>query len=291
MEESDLMESAVAYTKRLLNQGARARKSLGQNFLIDDGVIHNIVNMSDLGPSALVVEIGAGLGVLTRVLARQVDRLWAVELEEAKVKILESELADLPVTIVKGDALKLDLHTLWGEEQGVLIGNLPYYITSPLLMHFLEQSENLRQMTVMVQKEVADRLGAVPGGKAYGVLSVAVQLAAEVEKLFDVPPHAFRPQPKVTSAVVRLKLRPYPNLAVEKHQLLLVVKAAFSQRRKTLGNSLSAGLGADKSKVRELLESVGIDEGRRAETLSIEEFQEITRAWIGLPTGESAELN
>lgn len=273
------MENAAGYTRRLLNQGTRARKSLGQNFLIDDGVIHNIINSSGLKPGEPVVEIGAGLGVLTRMLAAEAGRLWAVELEEEKVELLKRELKELPVTIVQGDALELDLHSLWNGERGVLIGNLPYYITSPLLMHFLGQSESLRQMVVMVQKEVADRLGAAPGGKEYGVLSVAVQLAAEVETLFNVPPQAFRPQPKVTSAVVRLRLRPYPGLTVDQGQLMRIVKAAFSQRRKTVGNSLSAGLSLDRNKGRELLELAGINEQRRAETLSIGEFQELTKAW------------
>ena len=271
------MESAAEYTKRLLRQGAQARKSLGQNFLTDEKVIRRIVEVSGLRPDTPLVEIGPGLGVLTRVLAQAVNKIWAVELDRAKVEILKQELKGLPVEIIHADALQLSLRELWGDEQGFLIGNLPYYITSPLLMHFLEQSANLTGMTVMVQKEVADRLSARPGGRTYGVLTIAVQSAAEVEKVLEVPAQAFWPPPKVTSAVVRLMLRPYPGLTVNREALMRVVRAAFSQRRKTIGNSLAAGLGLGKDQVLQVLVEAGIGEQRRAETVSIEEFQVLAK--------------
>lgn len=273
------MESAFNYTRRLLKGGAKAQKSLGQNFLTDDTVIREIVAASIQDPKIPIVEIGPGLGVLTRVLAQEVEKLWAIELDRAKLDLLHRELQGLPVEILNMDALKLDLHEIWGEKKGVLVGNLPYYITSPLLMHFLEQKESLQSMVVMVQKEVADRLAAKPGGKDYGILSVATQLSAQVEKVLEVPPKAFWPAPKVTSAVVRLTLRPYPDFRVNEKEFFSVVKASFSQRRKTLGNSLAGGLGIDKKLVRQILEKAGIEEQRRAETLSIEEFQAVTEAY------------
>lgn len=273
------MENAADYTRRLLKKGARARKSLGQNFLMDDQVISEIVGASVLDPDIPMVEIGAGLGVLTRILAREVDKLWAVELDRSKVEILQQELKGIPLEILVMDALKLDLKEIWGDQKGFLVGNLPYYITSPLLMHFLEQQESLLGMTVMVQKEVADRLIAKPGTKDYGILSIAVQVAAEPERICNVSPQAFWPSPKVHSTVLRLNLRPYPGLQVNRKDFFKVVKASFSQRRKTLGNSLSAGLGRDKKTVAEILKQAGIDEQRRAETLSIEEFQTVTEVY------------
>ncbi|HVJ50731.1 16S rRNA (adenine(1518)-N(6)/adenine(1519)-N(6))-dimethyltransferase RsmA [Desulfitobacterium sp.] len=273
------MENAADYTRRLLRKGARAHKSLGQNFLMDDQVISEIVRASVIDSETPLVEIGPGLGVLTRILARAVDKLWAVEVDQSKIEILQRELQGLPLEILTMDALKLELSEIWGDQKGFLIGNLPYYITSPLLMHFLEQKESLIGMTVMVQKEVADRLVAKPGSKAYGVLSIAVQVAAEAERICNVSPQAFWPAPKVHSAVVRLNLRPYPGLQVNSKDFFRVVKAAFGQRRKTLGNSLSSGLGIEKQMVVGILKQVGIDDQRRAETLSIEEFQTITQIY------------
>lgn len=271
------MENAAEYTRRLLKGGAHAQKSLGQNFLMDDDVIAEIVAASMADPSQPLLEIGPGLGVLTRLLARHVHKMWAIELDKKKMDILHKELRDLPVEILQGDALKLELKELWGARKGFLVGNLPYYITSPLLMHFLEQSDYLSGMTVMVQKEVAERLAASPGSKTYGVLSVAVQVEAEVERIVDVPARSFWPAPKVDSAVVRLNLRAYPDFNVDKQAFFKVVKAAFSQRRKTLANSLAAGLGVEKALIIECLNEADISPERRAETLMIEEFQELTR--------------
>ena len=194
------------------------------------------------------------------------------------MNLLQRELQGLPVDILNMDALKLDLKDIWGTGKGVLVGNLPYYITSPLLMHFLEQKDSLASMVVMVQKEVADRLVAKPGGKDYGILSIAAQVSAQAEKLFEVPPQAFWPAPKVTSAVVHFELRSYPEFRVKEKDFFRVVKAAFSQRRKTLGNSLAGGLGLPKQQIGEILAAAGVDEQRRAETLSIDEFQAVTEA-------------
>ena len=273
------MESAAEYTQRLVKNGARAHKSMGQVFLMSDEVIEHIVSASTLQQGIPLVEIGPGLGVLTRILAPKVQKMWAVELDTHKIGILNKELSGYPIEIVNQDALKLDLNQLWGDQKGYLVGNLPYYITSPLIMHFLEQADRLSGMTIMVQKEVADRIAAPPGSKTYGILSIAVQISAQVTKVIDVLPSAFWPAPKVTSAVIRLDLRPYPGFNVDKKDFFRVVKAAFSQRRKTLGNSLAGGLGIRKEEVIERMQSVGISDGRRAESLSIEEFQVLTRAF------------
>jgi len=274
------VESAAEYTQRLVKYGARAHKSLGQVFLISDEVIDSIVSASTLQPDVPLVEIGPGLGVLTRALAPRVPRMWAVELDNHKISILKKELKEHPIEIVHQDALKLDLKDLWGDKMGYLVGNLPYYITSPLIMHFLEQETRLSGMTIMVQKEVADRIAAPPGSKTYGILSIAVQISAKVTKVTDVLPSAFWPAPKVTSAVIRLDLRPYPGFDVNRRDFFRVVKAAFSQRRKTLGNSLAGGLGLKKDEVIERMQSVGISDGRRAESLSIEGFQVLTKAFL-----------
>lgn len=273
------MESAAEYTQRLIRSGARAHKSMGQVFLMSDEVIDRIVSASTLQPDVPLVEIGPGLGVLTRVLAPRVQKMWAVELDKHKIGILNKELRGQPIEIVNQDALILDLFELWGDKKGYLVGNLPYYITSPLIMHFLEQADRLSGMTIMVQKEVADRIAAPPGSKTYGILSIAVQISAQVTKVMNVSPSAFWPAPKVTSAVIRLDLRPYPGFHVDKRDFFRVVKAAFSQRRKTLGNSLSGGLGLRKEEVIERLQGAGILDGRRAESLSIEEFQVLTKAF------------
>ncbi|TGE36496.1 ribosomal RNA small subunit methyltransferase A [Desulfosporosinus fructosivorans] len=273
------MESAAEYTQRLVKNGARAHKSMGQVFLMSDEVIDRIVSASTLEPDVPLVEIGPGLGVLTRILAPRVHKMWAVELDNHKIGILNKELSGQSIEIVNQDALKLDLSELWGEKKGYLVGNLPYYITSPLIMHFLEQADRLSGMTIMVQKEVADRIAAPPGSKTYGILSIAVQISAQVTKVMDVLPSAFWPAPKVTSAVIRLDLRPYPGFNVDTKSFFRVVKAAFSQRRKTLGNSLTGGLGLKKEEVIERMQGAGIADGRRAESLSIEEFQVLTKAF------------
>ncbi|WP_407305935.1 16S rRNA (adenine(1518)-N(6)/adenine(1519)-N(6))-dimethyltransferase RsmA [Desulfosporosinus sp. SB140] len=273
------MESAAEYIQRLIKSGSRARKSLGQVFLISDQVIEGIVSASMLKADTPLVEIGPGLGVLTRALAPMVAKMWAVELDHQKIETLKRELQGFAIDFVNKDALKLNLKELWGDKKGYLVGNLPYYITSPLIMHFLEQEDVLSGMTIMVQKEVADRIAAPPGSKTYGVLSVAVQISAQVTKVMDVMPSNFWPAPKVTSSVLRLDLRPYPGFEADKKEFFRVLKAAFGQRRKTLGNSLAAGLALSKEDVIKRMRDAGISEGRRAESLSIEEFQVLTKVF------------
>ncbi|ADY54556.1 dimethyladenosine transferase [Syntrophobotulus glycolicus DSM 8271] len=274
-------ETLLQYTKRVLRGGKTIRKSLGQNFLVSAEVVESIVAAIGENHFWPVVEIGSGPGGLTRALAEKVDQLWAVELDQENVEILREEMPPEKVKILQADALKLNLEELWGKQKGWLVGNLPYYITNPLLMHFLEQSSNLFGMIVMVQKEVAERMTAKPGGKEYGILSIAVQLAADARILFEVPPTSFHPQPKVTSAVVRLDIRPFPDFDCERDEFFRIVKAAFAQRRKTLANALSAGLHISKEEVITALGKAGLEGKRRAETLSIADFQEVTRQMTG----------
>ncbi|MGI6120508.1 MAG: 16S rRNA (adenine(1518)-N(6)/adenine(1519)-N(6))-dimethyltransferase RsmA [Desulfosporosinus sp.] len=273
------MESAAEYTQRLIKSGARAQKSLGQVFLISDEVIESIVSASTLQTDIPVVELGPGLGTVTRVLAQKVPKVWAVELDIHKIEILQKEFRGLPIEIVHQDALNLNLNELWGDKKGYLVGNLPYYITTPLIMHYLKQADYLIGMTIMVQKEVADRITAAPGSKIYSLLSIAVQISAQVTKVVDVLPSAFWPAPKVNSAVLRLEFRTYPGFDVDKEDFFRVVKAAFSQRRKTIGNSLTVGLGLRKGEIKERLQYAGIPDGQRAESLSIEEFLVLTKAF------------
>jgi len=274
------------YTRRVLGDQGKAKKSLGQNFLISDRVIARIVAEGlPADRSCPLIEIGPGPGGLTRELIKRNQPLWVVELDKEKVAILKREFAEDKITILNMDALKLNLGELWGEQKGWLIGNLPYYITNALLRHFLAQKHSLLGLTVMVQKEVADRMLARPGGKEYGLLSIVVQLAAEPLKLFEVPATAFYPRPKVKSAVVKLRLRRYPGLEVEEDMLIKVAKAAFAQRRKTLLNTLSAGLGLSKNETATVLQLACIEQKQRAEELSIFEYQRICQALkdTGLP--------
>jgi len=270
-------ESALAYTQRVLRYGGHAKKSLGQNFLIDDQVIEGIIEEGIPTGQFPIVEIGPGPGGLTRALLRKRQQhLWAVELDQEKIGILKKEFLQKEVTLLHMDALKLQLAELWGEEKGWLIGNLPYYITNPLLMHYLNQKKSLLGMTVMVQKEVGDRMTANPGSKDYGILSIAVQLLAETKKIFEVKPTAFWPQPKVTSAVLKMEIRSYPGFDADYKIFFKVVKACFSQRRKTIHNTLSSGLGLSKGEISEILSRAEVNEKNRAENISIEEFQKIT---------------
>jgi 16S rRNA (adenine1518-N6/adenine1519-N6)-dimethyltransferase len=277
-----LPETAAHYTRRVLKNGGSAKKSLGQNFLIDDQVIADIIEKGFPDSDMPIIEIGPGPGALTRVLAQKIKRLWAVELDKEKVEILQKEIInknqDCRLTLLHMDARQLKLTDIWGEEKGWLIGNLPYYITNMLLNHFLEQADSLYGMTVMVQKEVAQRMTARPGGRDYGILSIAIQLAAEAEILFDVPPSAFWPQPKVMSTVVKLNIRPYPGFIVDQQEYFHVVRAAFAQRRKTLLNTLAAGLKLPKDHIRLVLQSLNLEPNLRPEELEIIDYQKIVQA-------------
>jgi 16S rRNA (adenine1518-N6/adenine1519-N6)-dimethyltransferase len=264
--------------------GIRPQHKLGQNFLTDARVLDGIVEASRIGPEDLVLEIGPGLGTLTQRLARAAGRVVAIELDQNLVGILKKTVVDYQpnVEVIHGDANRIDLHKLLGErlpagKKAKVAANLPYYITTPLLMRLLEERLPLDHICVMVQREVADRMTAPPGGKDYGALSVAVQYYTEPSIAVQVGRGAFLPPPEVESAVVAMKVRSTPPVDAPHDEFFRVVKAAFGQRRKALGNALAAGLGLDKANVQEALHLAGIDPIRRGETLSLEEFANLTR--------------
>ncbi len=246
----------------------RARKRFGQNFLHDRGIIDRIVRA--IGPHCddRLVEIGPGLGALTRPLLAAAGRLEVVELDRDLIPKLQAGCAgEGDLIIHSADALKFDFCALVGNDKLRVAGNLPYNISTPLIFHLLEQAHCIRDMHFMLQKEVVDRLAAEPDNKDYGRLSVMVQYRCRVERLFIVPPGAFTPAPKVDSAIVRLVPYDTPPVQVNDFAALeRVVAQAFSQRRKTLRNTLKGLLDA------EAIEAAGIDPQRRAETLSLEEF-------------------
>jgi len=254
-------------------------------------MIRKIISAAGLTPECLVVEIGPGLGALTVQAAQKAGKVLAVELDRGLIAPLNEVLKGAgDVEIVPGDALETDFDALVEEKtSGIfgrdgrgykVLGNLPYYITSPLLMHLLRGKFNIFLMIIMIQSEVAARLTAVPGTKEYGSLSVAVQYFTEPKILFRVPGSCFFPPPGVDSAVVRLAVRPAPPVAVHDEELFFkVVRAAFGRRRKTLLNSLAgSGLGGNKDFWLQVLENAGLDPRRRGETLTLAEFAVLTGA-------------
>lgn len=261
----------------------RIAKKFGQNFLVDESVLKTIIDCSELSKDDCVLEIGPGLGVMTQVLCEKAGRVLAVEIDRNLIPILKVSLFGCEnFKVINDDILKLNLKEVLRENFGSspvkVVANLPYYITTPIIMKLLEEDINLRSVTIMVQKEVGERLAAEPGGKDYGALTVSVQYRCIPRKILIVPPEAFIPQPEVESMVVRLDSRNEPpvNLMDEK-MYFRVVKAAFGQRRKTLLNALSAGnLGRSKDELKTVLAKNGIDENRRGETLSLEEFARIS---------------
>lgn len=271
----------TSYIKDIRNRyGFRFSKSLGQNFLTDKSIIDEIIEGADIGPEDTVIEIGPGIGVITREAARLAKRVIAVEIDKNLIPILDETLAGLDnVKIINEDILKLDTKQLVSGEKPEnikIMGNLPYYITTTIIMKLLEEGVKAESITIMMQKEVADRIRALPGTKAYGALSVAVQYYCTAEKILDVPRSAFVPQPNVDSAVLRLFMRREKPAALTDEKLFFkCVKAGFSQRRKTLLNSMQVLKGTDRDLIRDSLEAAGIDPARRAETLTIEEFAKI----------------
>lgn len=254
-------------------------KSLGQNFIVNEGIIEDIVDGADIGPEDCVLEVGPGIGVLTEAMAQRADKVVAIELDSSLLPVLDEMLEHCDnVKVIHGDVLKVDLKKIIAEEFGgrkpKVVANLPYYVTTPIIMKFLEEHIPVTDLVVMIQKEVAQRMMAAPNSKVYGALSVAVQYYSDPSIAVNVPTHVFIPQPKVESAVIRLTIKENPPVELKDHKLFFgLVKDAFGKRRKTLLNSLSSGLlHLDKNLVLNALQSAGIDPKRRAETLSIEEF-------------------
>ena len=268
--------------KALLERhGFRFSKALGQNFLIDPSVPRRIAEASGADETTLALEVGPGVGCLTRELALRAGQVVAIELDNSLRGVLSETLGEFGnVEPVWGDAAKLDLSALVRERAGglrpIVCANLPYSVTTPLLAAFIEAG-CFERITVMIQREVASRLAAAPGSKDYGAFTVFVNWHCEVKKLFDVPPECFMPRPKVTSSVVALTPRAEAPCAVEDETLMFrCVRAAFAQRRKTLSNALTNGLGAyTREQVNAALERAGIDPGVRGETLGCAEFARI----------------
>jgi 16S rRNA (adenine1518-N6/adenine1519-N6)-dimethyltransferase len=269
-------------TLRLLRQsGLRARKGLGQNFLIDGAVLEHIISAAGLDESDTVIEVGPGLGVLTAGLAERAGRVIAVELDDRLAALLKRTLAPEKVGIVNGNILKITPSELLGDfpsRNYKVVANLPYYITSPVLRHFLEAEIQPEIMVVMVQKEVAEEIAAAPGKMS--LLSIGVQLYGEPEIVEIVPARCFYPAPEVDSAV--LKVTPREEPVIEKsgrESFFSLVRAGFSAARKQLPNSLAQGLGVPKEGIIPLLEKAGIEPKRRAETLSLEEWARLWRLY------------
>jgi len=271
--------------REIINKyGFRLRKSLGQNFLIDANVRDKIVAASGVDADCGALEIGPGIGALTQGLAAAAKKVVAVEIDKALPPVLTEVLSGCEnVKIICGDIMKIDLRDLIASEFGGMpvrvAANLPYYITTPVIMKLLEDAAPIKSITVMVQKEVAERMTAAPGGKDYGALSVAVRYRAKPRILFHVEQSCFMPQPKVASAVIRLDVMPEPAAAVKSEELFFaVVRAAFGQRRKTLVNALLGGgvAGLDKAELEKIVDFMGLPPAVRGEALSVAEFGELS---------------
>lgn len=263
-------------------------KSLGQNFLTDKNTIDNIVEGSQVCENDLVIEIGPGMGVITAELAQVAKRVVAIEIDKKLIPILEDTLEEFKnIEIKNADVLQVNFDEIVAEQKAQygefehirIVGNLPYYITTPIIMKILEDGAKVDSITVMMQKEVADRIMANPSTKARGALSVAVQYYCNIEKVTDVSKNVFVPVPKVDSTVLQLTLHKQKIVDLNDDKLFFkVIKSGFGQRRKTLLNSLSAGLMKSKDEISAILASVEINSMRRAETLTIDEFADIANA-------------
>ena len=265
----------------------KTARNLGQNFVTDPAVTEGIIEAAGAGPTDLVIEIGPGLGVITAKAAQRCGRLVAIEIDKKLLPILAETVGWQPnVKIINEDILQADLAKIVEEERILpdgsaaehvrLIGNLPYYITTPILNKLMALPGLFTSLTIMVQKEVAEKMMAAPGAKNYGPISVNVQYFCEIEYIMDVPKEVFLPQPKVDSSVLTLHVRKEPAVKTADEALFFeTVKAGFSQRRKTLSNSLTGVRGKDRDTVVKALEKAGIDPKRRAETLSLQEFAEV----------------
>jgi len=260
-------------------------KSLGQNFLVDKNIVDHIVDGAGIGPDDLAIEIGPGMGVITSEAAQRAAKVVAVEIDKSLIPILKETLAEHDnVDVINQDILKTDVNEIiekYGEGRTAknikIIGNLPYYITTPIIMKILEDGVPASSITIMMQKEVAERINAKPGTKDYGALSVAVQYYCDTQIVANVPKEAFMPQPKVGSTVLRLDIREDRLVELkDKDVFFQVVKAGFGQRRKTLSNSLMRVSGITKEIVKDALEAAGIEPGRRAETLDLYEFAKLS---------------
>lgn len=249
-------------------------KSLGQNFLVDDSVPRDIVQGADVQKEDLVIEIGPGVGTLTAQLLNTAKRVVAIELDNDLIPILQNELGENEnFTLIHNDALKVDFNEIIGEEKSVkLVANLPYYVTTPIIVKLLKESYKFKSLTIMIQKEVAERMNAEPGNKDYGSLSLLVQYYCNTSIVRRVPPTCFIPRPKVDSIVIRLDKLEEPKVKVQNEKLFFdIIRNSFNMRRKTLWNGTKS-LGLAKEDLEVAFNKAGVDPKRRGETLSIQEF-------------------
>ena len=258
------------------------QKRFGQNFLIDGHVIDKIINAAEITKEDTVLEIGPGIGTMTQYLAEAAGKVYAVEIDRNLLPVLDETLADYDnVTVINDDILKVDIRALLGDdaENVKVVANLPYYITTPIIMGLFENHIPAKSITVMVQKEVAQRMQAGPGSKDYGALSLAVQYYAEPYIVANVPPNCFMPRPGVGSAVIRLTSWDKPPVAVNDEKLMFaLIRASFNQRRKTLQNGInnSPELNLSKEQVVDALKKMGLSESIRGEALTLEQFAELS---------------
>lgn len=276
--------SSVSEIKEILKEsGFRFSKSLGQNFLVDENVLSDIINGACITKDTNVIEIGPGFGTLTQQLCLNAKKVVAVEIDSTVIPVLKQNTAEFNnLSVINADILKTDINKLVENEFGggtvKIAANLPYYITTPIIMGLIEQELPISDIVVMIQKEVADRIAAKPSTKDYGALTVAVNFYSVPQIIVNVPPSSFIPQPKVSSSVIKLQMRDKPPVDVkDKKMFFKVVKASFGQRRKTLLNALSnsPSFAMGKDEISKMLESISIDGRRRGETLNMDEFANI----------------
>lgn len=285
------MSTILDETKNIMKQfHIRANKSLGQNFLVSEQVVEAIVDSSCIGKQDFVIEIGPGLGTLTKFLIQKAGKVLAVELDRKMISILENRFANCDnFSLLNQDILKVDLKKIIEEEKAKgkiqnvkIVANLPYYITTPIIMKLLEDKLPLESITVMIQKEVADRLIAIPGDKETGAITYRVYYYAEAEAIMEVPKESFIPEPEVTSKVIKLNIRKEPAVKIEEEEVLFrIIKCAFLQRRKTLLNALvNAKVFLNKEEGVKILEEIGLEQDVRAEKLRLEDYAKITKLII-----------
>lgn len=283
-EKRGNMQNSLEDTKFILKKyNISANKKLGQNFLIDDNIINEIIDSSNVNKNDLIIEIGPGLGTLTAKLLENAGKVIAIELDDRMIKILSDrfKLYD-NFTLIHNDVLKIDLNQIIKEnienlDNVKVVANLPYYITTPIIMKLLEDRVNIQSITVMVQKEVAERITATPGDKLSGAITYSIDYYAEAKEVVFVSKECFMPSPEVDSEVIKLTLRDKPKVNVVNEELFFkIIKASFSQRRKTLLNGLAnSGIINNKEKLKEILEDMGLNLEIRGEKLSIEQFADL----------------
>ena len=281
------MSESLKETKYLIKKyKIKANKNLGQNFLVDDEVLQDIVNGADIKKDDLVIEIGPGIGSLTEILLEKAKKVICIELDKKMVQIIKERfVAYNNIEIINEDVLKIDLKKIIQDSQienVKIVANLPYYITTPIIMKLVENNLGIDSITVMIQKEVAERLIAIPGEKETGAITYTVYYYCEGEKIREVENTCFIPEPEVTSEVINLKLRKEPAVKVKDKKVMFnIIKSAYMQRRKTLVNSL-CNVGVFKSKEQgiDMLKKIGLREDIRPENLSIEDFARLTDIFL-----------